>query len=480
MDRSKQLMVLLVVAVAELLTTVMHSAVNVALKAIDGEWGVAAVTLSWIPLAYFLAAAAFLMPAGRLADLHGRKRFFVMGMVVFTVFTFASAFAPSAAGLIALRALQGIGTAILYACCTAMVALAFPPEKRGRAIGIQIACVYLGLALGPLLGGAITDNLGWRYIFVFVGVAGALNSFAAWRGLREIEWREPAQGGFDVTGSIAWAVALTVFLVGLSWLPGATGWVLAVVGAVGVGGFLWWETKVRAPILNVELFRKSRVFLYSNGATLLNYAAIFAVFFLMGLYLTFNRDLSATGAGLIIASQTVIQAVFSPAAGWLADRVRPRRVATVGMAICVLALAAFVFLGDSTSYWYVIAALCVLGLGQAFFSSPMVVTIMGSVDGRYTGVASATIATMRMTGQNISMGLAAVVLAVVVGRREIGDADLPGLLTSVRVTFAILAVLCVLGVAATLVGPRRSEAAAGAVAGGAGGPGSVAGGGTAG
>jgi MFS family permease len=153
----------------------------------------------------------------------------------------------------------------------------------------------------------------------------------------------------------------------------------------------------------------------------------------------------------------VVQTLFSPVAGRLADRVCARYVASVGMAICVLGLGALVFLGGATGYSYIIAALCVLGLGQALFSSPIVHTIMGSVDRSYTGVASATIATMRMTGQNVSMGLATVVLAVVVGRHTIQTVDYPNLLTSIRIAFAILTVLCMFGVAASLVGPRRGD-----------------------
>jgi EmrB/QacA subfamily drug resistance transporter len=457
MERSTQKMVLLVATTAGFLSTFMASAINIALPRIEGEWHISAVVLSWISLGYILAAAALLMPIGRLADFYGRKRFFVIGMIAFTVLTFAAAFAPSASVLILVRVLQGLSTAVLFACTTAMVTLAYPPATRGRALGLQVGGVYLGLTLGPVLGGVITDNLGWRFVFVFVGAVGAVNCvLAAWK-LRGVEWREPKRVDFDVAGSVMWAVALSVLLIGFSLLPKALGWALVAGGAAGIAGFLWWETQASDPVLNVDLLRRNRVFAFSNAATFINYAATSAMTFLMSLYLQYNKHLSPKQAGLVLVTGTVVQTVFSPVAGRLADRVQARYVASAGMAVCVLGLGAFVFLSPETTYRYIITTLCVLGLGFAFFATPIIYAIMGSVDRRYTGVASATIGTMRLTGQSISMGLATLVLAVVVGSHPIGPADYPNLLTSVRITFAIFTVLCMVGVAASLVGPRKEE-----------------------
>ncbi len=457
MERSTQRMVLLVATTAGFLSTFMASAINIALPRIEEEWNVSAVTLSWISLGYVLAAAALLMPAGRLADFYGRKRFFVIGMAAFTLLTLAAALAPSAPVLILLRVLQGIATAVLFSCTVAMVTLAYPPERRGRALGLQVGGVYLGVTLGPVLGGVIIHNLGWRFIFVFVGAVGAVNCvLAAWR-LRGVEWREPKHASFDVAGSVVWAVGLSVLLIGFSLLPGTLGWVLIAAGAAGIAGFLWWETRAPDPVLNVDLIRRNRVFAYSNAATFINYAATYAVTFLMSLYLQYNKGLDPQAAGLLLVTGTVVQTVFSPVAGRLADRVQARYVASAGMAVCVLGLGAFVFLSEDTAYWYIITTLCVLGLGFAFFATPIIYAIMGSVHRRYTGVASATIGTMRLTGQSISVGLATLVLAVVVGPHPIGPADYPNVLTSVRITFAIFTVLCMVGVAASLVGPREGE-----------------------
>lgn len=179
--------------------------------------------------------------------------------------------------------------------------------------------------------------------------------------------------------------------------------------------------------------------------------------FLMSLYLQYNRGLDAQTAGIVLVAGMFVQAALSIPAGRMADRIQARLVASTGMALCVVGLLMFVFLGNTTPYWYIITALCVMGVGFALFASPMTHVIMGSVERQYVGVASAIVATMRTTGQNFSMGIATLVLALVVGRHEIGPADYPNFLTSARITFAICAVLCVLGVFASLVKPRKDQ-----------------------
>lgn len=460
MKRSQQRLVLGVVATAEFLTTFMASSVFVASEALVDEFKASTVTLSWISLAYILAVAALVMPAGKLADVAGRKRVFLAGMVVFSVFALASAFAPSSSALIALRVFAGVGTAMLYACTTALVALVYPLGSRGRALGIQVSGTYLGLTLGPLLGGLIIDHLGWSWVFIFTGVLGAFNSLLAWWGLRGLEWREDKAGRFDVSGSLSWAVALVALLIGLSLLPGYAGAALVVIGIIGIWGFIRLERRAGDPIVNLDLFRKSRVFAFSNAAIFTNYAATFALPFVLTLYLEFTLGLSAKTAGLLLIAAPGVQTLVSPLAGRLADRVQARLLAAGGMAVCVLGLTLLVFLGRQTSRWYVVIVYAMLGLGFALFSSPIMHSVMGSVERRYSSVASAIIATTRMTGQNVSLGIATVVMAVIVGRHELdknNPVDLANLLTSSRVTFAILAGLCVLGVAASLVGPSKSH-----------------------
>jgi MFS family permease len=391
-----------------------------------------------------------------MVDLHGRVRFFIYGMALFAVVAFASAFAPSAPVLLGLRALHGVGLAFGSVTATSLVILAYPPESRGRALGIAVAGVYLGLTAGPVLGGLIVHNLGWRPLFVVVGALGAINlALALWK-LRGLDWREPSTGRFDYEGSVIFAVSLPVLLLGFSLLPDLPGFALVGVGIAGLAGFLWWETRAADPLLRVDLLRHNRVFTYANVANFINYASTSAMIFLMSLYLQYNRGLTAQAAGLVLVAGAVFQTAFAPVAGRLADRVEARYVSAFGMALSLIGLAAFVFLGPTTPFWYIIGGLCAMGLGVAFFASPNTYTVTGSVEERQVGIATATIGVMRSTGMSVSIGLATLVLAVMIGREAIEPADYPILLDSIRISFLIFAVLSVFGVAASLVGPRKT------------------------
>jgi MFS family permease len=238
-------------------------------------------------------------------------------------------------------------------------------------------------------------------------------------------------------------------------------------GLAGLVLFAWWEGRASAPILDLSLFRRNRVFALSNLAALASYAAIAAMTMLMSLYLQFIRGLDPQTAGLVLVAGVVFQAAFSPLAGQLSDRVEPRWVASGGMALCTIGLLSFSFLTAGTPYWLVIVGLIVLGVGYAFFSSPNQNSILCSVDRRYVTTASATLGTARQVGQALSVAIATLVMAVIVGRETIQPADYPDLLVAIRVTFAILTVICAGGLAASLARgssslaepPLQSEAA---------------------
>ena len=459
MERSTQRAVLVAVTATGFLTAFVMSGVNVALKRIASDLSLSAVAISWVTLASILATGALLMPMARVADFRGRRFVYNAGLAGFAAVCFASAFAPNAAILILTRALQGVAAAFLFSTTVAMVTLSHPPESRGRALGLQVSGVYLGLTMGPVLGGILTENLGWRGLFIVVGALSLVNLIWPLRKLRGLEWRERKAAPFDVSGSVVWVVALSALIIGFSYLPDAAGYVLIAVGVAGLAGFVRLEVRAADPILNVDLLRNNRVFAFANAASFINYSATSAMTFLLSLYLLYNRGLGAQTAGLVLVTGPFVQAAVSPVAGRLADRVEARFVASTGMALCAVGLFAFAFLGEATPYWHVITVLCVLGLGFGLFSSPIIHTVMGSVDRRYVGVAAATSSTMRVTGQSFSMGIAALVLAVVVGRHEIGAADHAHLLSSIRITFAIFASLCLVGLVASLVGPGRRRLA---------------------
>lgn len=449
-------LVLFISALGGFLVTFMTSAVNLALPVIGEEFQTSAVTLSWVSLAYMLVSGACLLPMGRLGDLYGRVRVFNWGMVAFCALALASALAPSIEVLLALRALHGVSLAVGSATAFALVVSAYPAESRGRALGLTVASVYAGMSLGPVVGGLIVHHLGWRMLFVVTGVLGLVNLAVGFGRLRGIEWREPKTAPFDVAGSLVYAAGFVSLLLGFSFLPEIAGVALVAAGVGALVVFLRVEKRASDPLLQTSLLRGNPVFTFSNLAALLQYGATYAMIFLLSLYLQYNRGLDAQSAGLVLVAGNVVQVICAPLAGRLADRVSTRHLASVGLGISVLGLVGFSFLGADTAYWYIMAMLCLVGAGVAIFAAPNTHTIVSSVDGRWVGMASATLAAMRQAGMNMSQAVATLVLAVEVGRGAIQSADHSQLLVSIRLSFLIFVALSVLGVAASLVGPRRT------------------------
>jgi EmrB/QacA subfamily drug resistance transporter len=450
---------LVTTTLAAFLTPFMSSAVNVALPRIGGEFRMNAITLGWVATSYILAAAIGLVPLGRLADMRGRKRVFIWGMVVFALGSIASALSVSTGTLIVARVVQGLGGALMFGTGTAILTSVYPPQLRGHALGINVASVYLGLSVGPTLGGVMTQALGWRSIFwACVPLCAAVVALTAWK--LEGEWFEARGERFDVTGTVLYVLALLCLMCGFTLIPAASGGVLVGVGLAGLAGFVLLERRIKSPVLDISLFSGNPVFALSNVAALVNYSATYAVGFLLSLYLQYARGLDARAAGFVLVAGPAVQAAVSPLAGRLSDKVEPRIVASIGMGLTVVGLVSFVFLSGTTPFGLVVAGQVLLGAGFGLFSSPNVSAIMGCVERRCYGIAAGTVATMRMVGQMFSMGIAMLLLALFVGRVQITTSQHVGLLPAMRVAFVVFAVLCLGGVFASLArGKLHGDAA---------------------
>ncbi|HLA98413.1 MAG TPA: MFS transporter [Anaerolineales bacterium] len=440
---------LLATTAGSFLTPFLGSAVNVALPAIGAEFAMNAVQLSWVATAFLLAAAVFLVPLGKLADIHGQKKIFLAGMLLHLVSAISMLQVASANWLIALRAIQGIGSAMIFGTSVAILTSVYPPGERGRALGINVASVYTGLSSGPFLGGLLTQSFGWRSIFLASALlSAAIILLTLWK-LGD-EWAGARGEKFDLPGSLLYALMLVAVMYGLAQLPSLLGAGLIVSGSLLLLVFIRWESRLESPVLNMRLFRQNRVFALSNLAALINYSATYAVSFLLSLYLQYIQGLPPHRAGLVLVAQPAMQAMFSPLAGRLSDRVESRVVASTGMALIALGLGGLAFLGAETPLALIVPLLMLLGFGFALFSSPNTNAVMGSVERRFYGVASATLGTMRLSGQMFSLGIAMLIFAVVIGRVPITPQYYPAFILSVRVAFAIFAVLCFGGIFASL------------------------------
>jgi len=446
-----RLAVLIGVCVSSFITPFAASSVNVALPSIAKEFGIDAVTLGWISTAYLLATATLLLPFGRLADLRGRTGMFACGSTVFVISTTLAAISTSAPMLIAVRVLQGIGGAMVGGTGTAILVSAYPPTERGKVLGISVATVYTGLSAGPFVGGFLTEQLGWRAVYfsvVLLGLIGLGLAVVIWRTVPET--LDASGEKFDVLGGIIYSLTVLAVMYGFTLLPGWDGVWLILVGAVGLVAFVAWELREKSPVLDIGLFRGNAVFAFSNLAALINYSATFSVSFLLSLYLQYAKGIRPEIAGLVLVASPAMQAIFSPAAGRLSDRIEPRVVASIGMALTATGVLLLALLESDSPVGYVIACLAILGFGFALFSSPNTNAIMSAVDRRSYGVASATVGTMRSLGQMLSMAIAMLLLSVYVGRVAITPEYYRALVTSIKVAFGISGVLCVGGILSSL------------------------------
>jgi EmrB/QacA subfamily drug resistance transporter len=441
--------VLLVATIASFIFPFMASTVNIALPSIGKELSLDAVTLGWIATAYLLSSATLLVPFGRIADIYGRKKIFTWGIGIFTLSSLLSGLANSANMLIAWRVLQGIGGAMLAGTAVALLTTVFHANERGKVLGIIVAAAYLGLSLGPVLGGVLTQHLGWQSIFFLGAILGSLVlGVVLWK--LKGEWTGAKGERFDFAGSVIYVLGLVALVYGFTLLPTMSGVWLIVGGIIGLSAFIWWEMQTESPVLDINLFKNSKVFTFSNLAALINYSATYAVTFLISLYLQYLKEFSPGRAGLILVAMPAVQAIFSPLTGRLSDKIEPRLMASAGMVLNTVGIVLFIFVNEETPLKLIIGNLILIGFGYALFVSPNTNAIMSSVPKTAYGVASATLATMRQVGMVLSMGIAMVMFALYVGRVQITPEYYPLFQQSMKTSFIIFAILCFGGIFASL------------------------------
>lgn len=440
---------LLVASLASFLTPFMGSSIIIALPSIGADLSTDAISLSWIATSYLLAAAVFLIPLGRAADILGRKKIFVWGITGFTVASLLCGTADSVLMLIVYRVFQAVGSAMIFGTGIAIITSVFPFQERGRAMGISVAAVYIGLTLGPSAGGLMTQHLGWRSLFFLMVPLGLFIIFFSMKKLKG-EWAEARGEKFDWRGSLLYGVSLVLIMYGFPKLPDFGGMVYLGGGLICLLFFILSQLKTRFPLLDLKLFNHNITFRYSNLAALINYMATSAVAFLLSFYLQYIKNMSPQETGLLLVVQPFMMAILSPSAGKLADRTEPRLVASAGMALSMLGLLFLIFISPGTGIPGLVLNLMLLGVGFALFSSPNTHAIMSSVERKYLGVASGTVGTMRLIGQMLSMGIAMMLIALFVGQVEIGPDNLEGLIKAVKWAFGVFTLLCFGGIFASL------------------------------
>jgi EmrB/QacA subfamily drug resistance transporter len=441
---------LLIAMSASFLTPFVGSGINLAIPNIGQEYNASTLLLSWVVTGYLLSSAAFLLPFGRLADIIGRRRVFLNGLLIFFVSSLLSGLSWSIEALVFFRIIQGIGSSMIFGTSMAILTSVFPPQERGRVLGLNTAVVYMGLSLGPVLGGWMNFRMGWQSIFYFVAIlsfAALVFAFLRMKG----EWYGAKGEEFDYPGSFLYSAGIIMFMYGISSLT-LMSWAkyLIFIGIATIIIFLFYEKKTVYPILNISLFSRNISFAFSNLAALINYSATFAVAFIMSIYLQIVVGYNSQTAGLIMLIQPVIMTILSPFSGKLSDRVEPRVVASLGMFITAFGLLFFCWIGKGMAIWQIVSILSLLGTGFALFSSPNTNAVMGSVDKKYYGVASSTLGTMRLTGQAVSMAMVTLIIVSYLGNSGLSSNSSDLLLESFRTIFIVFTGISILGVFASL------------------------------
>jgi EmrB/QacA subfamily drug resistance transporter len=405
-------------SVGAFMTPLDGSIVAVALPKMGPLLNLSFAASLWVQAAYLLSIAVLLIPLGRLADQLGRVRFYLAGTAIFTATSLAAALSWNGTSLILSRMLQGVGGALLTATSAAIVTSVFPAQERGRALGINVMAVYLGLSAGPPLGGFLVDHFGWPWIFLVNLPVGLVVFLWGWRilprlqgtALRQVPVAVHPARGLDLPG----AALLAAFLVGLlvpltfaaEWGWGSPRvWALLLLSVLAMVAFRVREAQAAIPLVDLDLLRGNRLFAAANLAALLNYMALYAIAILTAAQLQLVQGRTAKVTGWIMLGQPLMQACLSPLAGRLSDRVGSRLLSTAGMGFTALGMISLSLLGRSLSMLPIVAALAIVGVGMAAFSAPNTSAIMGSVGRSQLGVASAFLGTMRVTGQALSVAI---------------------------------------------------------------------------
>jgi EmrB/QacA subfamily drug resistance transporter len=452
--------VLVAVGVGTLMSALDSSVVNVVLPVMRRELGTDVATIQWVVTGYLLVVSSLLLTFGRLGDLKGNRAMYLTGFAVFVLSSVFCGLSGGESELIAFRVVQALGAAMLFANAPAILTKTFPPTERGRVLGLQGTMTYLGLVIGPPLGGWLTGLFTWRAIFfinVPIGVTALLLGFA----FIPADEVGASEERFDPAGAATFALGLALLLLTLNrghdwgWTSPAV-LALALAAAVLLAAFMTTERRVRWPMLDLSLF-EARTFSASAAAATLNYVAVFTIIFLVPFYLIQGRGLAPGRAGLLLTVQAAVMAIVAPFSGALSDRIGPRWLATSGMVLLAAGLAGLGVAGRDTPLGLVAAALAVTGLGTGLFVSPNNSALMGAAPRHRQGIAAGVLALARNVGMVLGVGLAGAVFSTVLARGQAaGSAD--ALFAALRTSFMVAAVVALAAGGVSAVAPRRGGA----------------------
>jgi MFS family permease len=422
----------------------MFSGASVALPAMSRELAMGGASLGLFETLYLGTVAALILPAGRLADAGDKNSFFLVGIAGFTLATFGLGFAQSVPLILLSRITQGISAALVGATNMAILAETVPGNRLGRAMGLNIGAVYVGLSAGPFAAGLVTTFLGWRWMYLISAMLSVVATLLAWQGLRR-RWRRP-QLIFDWTGTLLSASGLILLIAGSATLgKSPIGWMMAACGVLALILFVRVEKSSPSPLVAVGALKERPVLLRALSVQLLTYAGAFGTSFLFSLYLQEIWNWTPEKAGRILMISPVLMALLAPVAGRMADRIRPQLLAASGVSLIFVGTIAAWLMPRMESLPLLIFSLVMHGIGFALFSSPNMTVIMSNAPRKHMAMTSAMSAQMRSLGMVFSMMLITVFLVFNLGSRGLtAENAVTGLLLTMSSALGLISILALL------------------------------------
>jgi EmrB/QacA subfamily drug resistance transporter len=458
---------LVTVAIGSFMSSLDMTSCNVAFPRLTADFETEASVVLWVAVAYSLVSTALLLVIGRIGDLFGRKRVYVLGFALFTIGLILCSLSQSILQLILFRIIQGVGGGIILALTMAIVTAVFPGQERGKAMGILEAVASAGVLVGPVLSGFLLDTLGWRSIFYVRVPVGIIGMIIALLLLREQKTSDVSRA-VDIWGAVTLFGGLSCLLLFFN-LGGRVGFasplalILISLGVILLILFLVQEKRTRQPVVDLSLF-KNRPFAGGNISFCIMAFSLAAMIFLIPFYLIDGVGFSALESGLFIASASVMSLVIGPLAGWLSDKIGTGILRPIGIALICVSLIVFSHLGIESDAGDVVLAFIIFGIGIGIFNPTTQSSVMGSVPKERLGTAAAMMNTIRQIGNSTGMAVAGVIYA---SRQSFHLAQLardnldPQLLNRLSVvggyqdTIVVATIICGIGVITTLAYLRK-------------------------
>lgn len=442
---------IVVASITSFVTTFMGSALNLSIPEMEKYFGVNSQYVGWVVTVYMLTCAALAVPFGKLADLVKRKTILLPGILIFSISSAAAVISREMWVLLVFRFLQGIGASMIFSTNIALLMEHFDDDMRGKVLGYATCANYAGLSAGPVAGGILCYNLGWKSIFMVSAAVAAVAFLWAVLKLPKEQYKESFKKDIikelDISGIVSFAASMTAGMYGLSVLNyGWKGYALVAAGLVFIVLFLKAEKKAEKPLIDISVFRKNKAFSYANIAAFINYGANYVISYMLSVYLQTVKGFSPQTAGFVLLVNTLVLTVFSLFSGRLSDKIVPQYLSAAGMSLTAVALGMLALMPEKASHIYIISVLAISGLGFAFFASPNTKAVMTEVPEEGYGSASSILATMRSSGHTFSMAVVSGIIGIYMGNESVINASVQIMTRTFHTIFSVFTILCILGI----------------------------------